>query len=56
MALLHNKNIPYMILYKVGDRRRRDRMVVRFAITYTISAYHHYSCEFESHSGKVYSI
>ena len=35
---------------------RRDRMVVRFTTTYAISAYHHWICEFESHSGEVYSI
>ena len=37
-------------------RCRRDRMVVGFKTTYTISAYHHWSCEFESHSGEVYLI
>jgi hypothetical protein len=31
-------------------------MVVGFTTTYAISAYHHYPCEFESCSGKVYSI
>jgi hypothetical protein len=31
-------------------RRGRDRMVVGFAITYAISAYHHRSCEFEPRS------
>jgi hypothetical protein len=30
-----------------------DRMVVGFTTTYTISAYHHSSCEFESHSWQV---
>jgi hypothetical protein len=34
----------------------RDCMVVGFMITYAISAYHHKSCEFKSHSGDVYSI
>jgi hypothetical protein len=34
----------------------RDRMVVRFTTTCTISACHHLSCEFESCSGEVYSI
>jgi hypothetical protein len=37
---------------------RRDRMLVGFITTYAInaiSAYHH-QCEFESHSGEVYSI
>ena len=32
-----------------GDRCGRDRMVVGF-ITYVISAYHHWCCEFESQS------
>jgi hypothetical protein len=31
-------------------------MVVRFTTTYVISAYHRWSCEFESCSGEVYSI
>ena len=30
--------------------RGRDRMVVVFTITCAISAYHHYSCEFEPRS------
>jgi len=34
----------------------RDRMVVGFTTTYEISAYHHWCCELESHSGEVYSI
>jgi len=34
----------------------RDRMVDGFTTTYAISAYHHSSCEFESLSGKVYSM
>jgi len=29
------------------DRRGRDRIVVGFTTTCTISAYHHGSCEFE---------
>jgi len=29
-----------------------DRMVVGFITTYTISAYHHWCCEFESRSGR----
>jgi len=28
-------------------------LIVWFTTTYAISAYHHYSCEFESHSGEV---
>jgi hypothetical protein len=33
-----------------------DHMVVWYTATYAISAYHHWSCEFESHSGEVNSI
>ena len=29
------------------DRRGRDRIVIGFITTYAISAYHHWSCEFE---------
>ena len=32
------------------------RMVVEFRTTYAISANHHQRCEFESHSGDVYSV
>ena len=32
------------------NRSRRGRIVVRFTITYAISAHHHERCEFESHS------
>jgi hypothetical protein len=42
--------------YKRRGRRGHDRVVVGFINTYAISAYHHLSCEFESHSGEVYSI
>ena len=35
-----------------GDRRGRDRMIVGFTTIYAISAYHYYSCEFESHLWK----
>jgi len=31
-------------------------MVVGFTSILTITAYHHYFCEFESRSGEVYSI
>ena len=33
-----------------------DRIVVGFTTTYAISAYHHWSCEFESRSDEMYSI
>jgi len=36
--------------------RGRDRIVVGYTTTFAISAYHHWSCEFESFSGEVYSI
>jgi len=37
-------------------RRGRDRMVVGLTITYASSAYHHYSFEFDTAHGEVYSI
>ena len=37
-------------------RRGRDRMVVGYITTYAISGYHHLRCEFQSHSGEMYSI
>ena len=33
-----------------GGCRGRDHMIVGFTTTRAISAYHHYGCEFESHS------
>jgi len=41
---------------QIGERRGHDRMVVWFTKNYAISAYNHWSCEFESRSGEVYSI
>ena len=35
-----------------SSRRGRDRMVVGFTTTYSISAYHHWCCGFESRSGR----
>jgi len=35
---------------RVRGRRCRNRMVVGFTTTYAISAYHHWSCEFDSRS------
>jgi hypothetical protein len=37
-------------------RRGRDRMVVGYITTYAISVYHHLRCEFQFHSGEMYSI
>ena len=39
-----------------GGHHGPDRMVVGFTTTYAISAYRHYSYEFESRSGEMYSI
>jgi hypothetical protein len=38
--------------WSTGENHGRDRMVVEFTITYAISAYHHWCCEFESRSGR----
>ena len=45
--------VPPIIYWR---RCSRDRMVVGFTTTFTISAYHHNRCEFESRSWRVYSI
>jgi hypothetical protein len=42
------------LLKSIGGRD--GRMFVGFTTTYAISAYHHWICEFESHSVEVYSI
>jgi hypothetical protein len=39
------RNLPIDAL---RARHSRDSMVVGFTITYAISAYHHWWCEFES--------
>jgi hypothetical protein len=39
------------IIWTHRGRRGRDHMVVGFASTYATSVYHHWCCEFESHSG-----
>ena len=44
------------ILFINRCRHGRDRMVDRSTGSYAISAYHHWSCEFESHPGGVYSV
>jgi hypothetical protein len=43
-------------LFQKGGNHGRDHMVVEFTTTYAISVYNHWSCEFESHSGEVYTI
>jgi hypothetical protein len=40
----------YIYTILTRGRRGRNRMVVRCTTTYTISAYHRKSCEFESRS------
>jgi hypothetical protein len=37
-------------------RHGRDRMIVGFITTYTISVYHHKRCEFKPRLGEVYSV
>ena len=48
---LHGRSTQLMFFILFG-RRGRDRMVVGFATTYAISAYHRWCCEFESRSGR----
>ena len=38
------------LLDKIQGRRGRDRIVVGCIATYAVRAYHHESCELESHS------
>ena len=52
--LLWNKMIiQYTFVLKESGG---DRMAVAFTTSFAISVYHHWSCEFKSHSGEVYSI
>jgi hypothetical protein len=37
-------------MQKVRGRRGRNRVVIRFTNARAMSAYHHYSCDFEPHS------
>lgn len=51
MTILRQTTItPSFIPSKRRGRHGRDRMVVKFTTTYTINAYHYFSCEVESHS------
>jgi hypothetical protein len=43
------------LLIIISGRRDRDLMAVGFTTIYAISAYHHYSYEFESRSREMYS-
>ena len=52
---LYYHYFPLIYSYNlVGGGRGRDcgHMVIGFTTTYEISAYHHWSCEFESRSGR----
>jgi hypothetical protein len=42
--------IPTSLCHRFSGRRGRDRVVFGFIITYAISAYHHWCCEFGSRS------
>ena len=48
--------MSYFFLFQLHNRtkgyRGRDCMIVGFTTTYAISDYHHWSCEFESRSGR----
>ena len=44
------ENTWWKVIPEMRAWRGCDHMVVRFATSYAISAYHHWSCEFESHS------
>jgi hypothetical protein len=48
--------ISWRSVLLVEETSGSDRMVVWFTTTYSISAYHHSSCELESRSSEVYSI
>jgi uncharacterized membrane protein len=45
-----NSAMVWFMVFNATFRRGRDRMVVGFTTTYAISAYHHWSCEFEPRS------
>jgi hypothetical protein len=45
--------VHYIFIFKLGPVLV---VVDRFTIAYAIGAHHHKSCEFEPHSGGVYSI
>ena len=46
----------FLVLVYTRDCRDRDRIVIACITTIAISAYHHWSCGFESGSDEVYSI
>ena len=41
LPFVDNDLLYIEVLFKAGGHRGRDRMVVGFTTTYTISAYHH---------------
>jgi len=46
----------YLLVLRGRHGHGHGHMVVEFTTTYAISAYHHWSFEFESRSGEVYLI
>jgi hypothetical protein len=50
--LKFKQQVLYGSLDSIRGHHDRDHMVVGFTTTYTISAYHHWCCEFKSHSGR----
>jgi hypothetical protein len=61
MYLWHMHSHTYLFVILCSKKRiyylySNSGMVVGFTTTHAISAYHHYSCEFKSCSGEVYSI
>jgi hypothetical protein len=63
MPFLTFSSLQSMLMFGIQNQDLIDRghsvharMVVRFTITYAISAYQHWYCEFKSSSGEVYSI
>ena len=55
VLILPKKNVHvikyFSMFWFIRGHRGRGRMVVEFTTTYTIGTYHHYRCEFETHSG-----
>jgi hypothetical protein len=50
--VIYIRIILWLRYEQYGSHHGRDHMVVGFTITYAISAYHHWCCEFESLSGR----
>ena len=46
------RNVSYHMVLKFVIRPGRDSTAVRFTVSYAISTYHHWRCEFEPWSGR----